>query len=176
MRLSIRHLNSLVLTGSFESAHTNEWEMRQCCPGNILDGIRTYSIIKRDFTRRRPTQDLAGLFGVLQLLRPRVSGDCLGNWKLIPCGISTLTALRQAIITTQHMIFVSTTPNSWTLSTALLDISRMITGSSALLCINSALSLSSLRGFLQHFLRAFFPSVWSASLWGGQDIQGTKHI
>jgi hypothetical protein len=22
--------------------------MRQCCPGNILDGIRTYSIIKRD--------------------------------------------------------------------------------------------------------------------------------
>lgn len=62
--------------------------------------------------RRRPIQDLAGLFGVLQPLRPRVSGDCLGIWKLIPCGISTLMALRQAIIITQHMIFVSTTPNT----------------------------------------------------------------
>ena len=55
--------------------------------------------------RRRPHQDLAGLFGVLQLLRPRVSGGCLGIWKLIPCGISTLMALRRAIIITQYLDF-----------------------------------------------------------------------
>ena len=52
--------------------------------------------------RRKSNQDLAGLFGVLQTLRPLVSGDCLGIWKLIPCGISTLMALGLAIITTPH--------------------------------------------------------------------------
>jgi hypothetical protein len=85
-------------------------------------------------------------------------------------------ALQQAIIITQHMIFASTTPNAWTLSTALLDTCRMITGSSALLCINSALSLSLLPGFLQHFFRAFFPSDMVCQLVGRSRLPGDEHI
>jgi len=64
------------------------------------------------FIRRRPNQDLAGLFGVLQPLRPWVSGDCLGIWKLIPYGIqlSWWYGVRLSLLCT--MIFVSTTPNT----------------------------------------------------------------
>lgn len=82
--------------------YTNEWETRQCCPGNILDGIRTHSISSRDLFVGDLIRTLQAFSHVLLPLRPRVSGDCLGIWKLIPSGISTLLVLRLATITTQY--------------------------------------------------------------------------
>jgi len=149
--------------------------MRQCCPGNILDGIRTYSISSRDLLVGdliRTWQDFSvscNYYGLGFLATVLVSGSLSHT-------VSQLhIAVRQAIITFQHRFSSARHLIPWTLSTALLDISRMITGLTALLCINSALSLSLLRGFLQHFLRALSPlRIWSASLWGGQDYKGTN--
>ncbi|KAF2625990.1 hypothetical protein BU25DRAFT_412233 [Macroventuria anomochaeta] len=149
--------------------------MRQCCPGNILDGIRTYSISLRDLfvgDLLRTWQDFSvscNYYGLGFLATVLVSGS-------LSHAVSQLSGRyggRPSLLSI--VIFVSTTPNTWTLSTALLDIPRMITSSTALLCINSALSLSLLRVFLQHFLRAFSPlRTWSTSLWGGQDYKGTN--
>lgn len=75
-------------------------------------------------------------------------------------------AVRQAIITIQHRFSSARHLIPWTLSTALLDISRTITGSTALLCINSALSLSLLCGFLKHFLHALSPFGYGLSACG----------
>ncbi|KAJ4988958.1 hypothetical protein SVAN01_05582 [Stagonosporopsis vannaccii] len=64
------------------------------------------------FIRRRPTQDLAGLFGVLQPLRPWVSGDYLAIWKLIPYGIQLSWCYGGRSSLLSIMIFVSTTLNT----------------------------------------------------------------
>jgi hypothetical protein len=72
-------------------------------------------------------------------------------------------------------IFVCTTPNTLDAEHSILDISRMITGSTALLCINSALSLVLFSCFLTAFPSRALPlRIWSASLWGGQGYKGTE--
>ncbi|UPX14027.1 uncharacterized protein EKO05_0004520 [Ascochyta rabiei] len=149
--------------------------MRQCCPGNILDGICTYSISSRDLfvgDLIRTWQDfsVSCIYYGLGFLATVLVSESLSH------AVSQLhIAVRWAIITIQHWFSSPRHLIPWTLSTALLDNSRMIIGSTALLSINPAFSLSLLHGFLQHFFRAFsLLRIWSARLWGGQDCKGTN--
>jgi hypothetical protein len=74
MRLSIRHLNSLVEPILWTRLRANEWEMRHRRPGYILDGSRSYSIISsRDYFVDFLLLDLARRSGVMQSSWPLVS-------------------------------------------------------------------------------------------------------